>query len=87
MCTCKIHMYIFIHNISSYPKYPFIHICLYIIREGVSFVEGNCFNIDVAASTACCRYDRIYIGRFVFIVLYLLSLVFSFYLLSDYYQF
>eukprot|EP00596_Hydrurales_sp_CCMP1899_P001960 CAMPEP_0119038168 /NCGR_PEP_ID=MMETSP1177-20130426/6891_1 /TAXON_ID=2985 /ORGANISM="Ochromonas sp, Strain CCMP1899" /LENGTH=488 /DNA_ID=CAMNT_0007000351 /DNA_START=323 /DNA_END=1789 /DNA_ORIENTATION=- len=33
-----------------------------ISREGVSFVEGNCFNIDVAASTACCRYDRIYIG-------------------------
>ena len=26
-----------------------------ISREGVSFVEGNCFDIDVAASTACCR--------------------------------
>ena len=33
-----------------------------ISREGISFVEGNCFDIDVAASTACCRYDRIYIG-------------------------
>jgi protein-L-isoaspartate O-methyltransferase len=31
-------------------------------REGVSFVKGNCFDIDVAAATACCRYDRIYIG-------------------------
>lgn len=31
-------------------------------REGVSFVNGNCFDIDVAAATACCRYDRIYIG-------------------------
>ena len=31
-------------------------------REGVSFVQGNCFDIDVATSSFSCKYDRIYIG-------------------------
>ena len=30
--------------------------------EGVKFVIGNGFNIDVEASSKTCRYDRIYIG-------------------------
>lgn len=33
-----------------------------ILEEGVSFVHGNCFNIDVESSSKTCRYDRIYIG-------------------------
>lgn len=30
--------------------------------EGVSFVSGNCFNIDVERAVSSCRYDRIYVG-------------------------
>ena len=30
--------------------------------EGVSFVHGNCFDIDVPRAESSCKYDRIYIG-------------------------
>ena len=33
-----------------------------ILEEGVNFVHGNCFNIDIASSSQTCKYDRIYIG-------------------------
>jgi len=33
-----------------------------VTREGVSFVQGNCFDIDVRAAKSVCLYDRIYIG-------------------------
>lgn len=33
-----------------------------ILEEGISFVHGNCFNIDIDAAAQTCRYDRIYIG-------------------------
>jgi protein-L-isoaspartate O-methyltransferase len=31
-------------------------------KEGVSFVHGNCFHLDIASSVHTCRYDRIYVG-------------------------
>ena len=34
-----------------------------ISKEGVSFVCGNCFNIDIEKSISSCRYDRIYVGK------------------------
>lgn len=33
-----------------------------ITEEGVAFVCGNCFNIDIEQAGSSCRYDRIYIG-------------------------
>jgi protein-L-isoaspartate O-methyltransferase len=33
-----------------------------VTREGVSFVQGNCFDIDIKAAKSVCLYDRIYIG-------------------------
>ena len=33
-----------------------------VTEEGVSFVCGNCFNIDLEQAASSCRYDRIYIG-------------------------
>jgi len=33
-----------------------------ITSEGVSFVQGNCFDIDVKTAKSVCLYDRIYIG-------------------------
>lgn len=35
---------------------PFISV------EGVQFVTGNCFDLDLAVSDKQCKYDRIYIG-------------------------
>lgn len=35
---------------------------LYSKQEVVSIIHGNCFDIDVAASADCCKYDRIYVG-------------------------
>lgn len=31
-------------------------------KEGVAFVHGNCFHIDLIRSASTCKYDRIYIG-------------------------
>ncbi len=31
-------------------------------REGVQFVHGNCFAIDVPSAASAARYDRVYIG-------------------------
>ena len=36
-----------------------------ISKEGVSFVTGNCFNIDIERAISSCRYDRIYVGKLV----------------------
>jgi protein-L-isoaspartate O-methyltransferase len=33
-----------------------------VTREGVSFVHGNCFQLDVGGAASACRYDRIYVG-------------------------
>ena len=35
-----------------------------ISKEGVSFVTGNCFNIDIERAISSCRYDRIYVGEY-----------------------
>lgn len=32
-------------------------------KEGVSFVAGNCFNIDIESAVSSCKYDRIYVGK------------------------
>jgi protein-L-isoaspartate O-methyltransferase len=33
-----------------------------VTKEGVHFVSGNCFNIDIERAISSCRYDRIYVG-------------------------
>jgi len=44
------------HNNNSNIEIPEI------LEEGINFVHGNCFNIDIDAAAQTCKYDRIYIG-------------------------